>query len=112
MGFFSRKSKLDARQFSGDFYNRFVFGPDPTGGDFAERFADSTRGLISESDPSFAAFSLPTLKEDLRALRLEMIGTAWTHESKPEVALALSEFTKGYLSGIRRGDLWKAMAEL
>jgi len=111
MGFFSRKTKADAGQFSKDFYDRSVFGPDPIGGDFAERFAESTRRLISETDPSFEAISLPELKEELRALRLEMIGTAWTHESRPEAALAVSEFTKRYLSGIGRADLWEAMTD-
>lgn len=111
MGLFSRKTKADAGQFSRDFYDRSVFGPDPTGGDFAERFAESTRRLVSEADPAFAALSLPKLKEELRALRLEMIGTAWTHESKPEAALAVSEFTKGYLAGIGRSDLWEAMTD-
>jgi len=66
---------------------------------------------IGEADPSFAVVDLAKLKEELRALRLEMIGTAWAHESTPEIALAISEFTKGYLSGIGRSDLWEAMAD-
>jgi hypothetical protein len=96
-------------QFSRSFYDRSVFGPDPTGGDFFEQFAESTRRLIVEADASFDAVSLPKLKEELRALRLEMIGTAWTHESKFEAALAISEFTKMYLADIGRSDLWEAM---
>jgi hypothetical protein len=109
MGFFSRKTKTDAAEFAADFYDRAVFGPDPTGGDFAQTYADSVRSLVAEAAPSFAAVSLPKLKEELRALRLEMIGMAWTHESVSEAALTVSEFTKGYLSRIGRSDLWDAM---
>jgi len=79
MGLFSRKTKTDGAEFANGFYDRFVFGPDPTGGDFAQTFAESTQRLIVEAAPSFEAVSLPKLKEELRALRLEMIGTAWTH---------------------------------
>lgn len=98
-------------EFAKDFYDRYVFGPDPIGGDFAERFAESTQRLIVEADRSFAAVSAPKLREELRALRLEMIGMAWTHESKPETALAISEFTKAYLSRINRFELWEAMTD-
>lgn len=111
MGLFSRKTKTDAAEFTRGFYDRSVFGPDPTGEDFAQTYAESTWHLIIKAAPSFAAASVPKLKEELRALRLEMIGTAWTHESKPEAALAVNEFTKGYLSGIGRFDLWEAMTE-
>jgi hypothetical protein len=40
-------------QFSQSFYDRSVFGPDPTGGDFAESFAESTRQLIGEAEVPF-----------------------------------------------------------
>jgi hypothetical protein len=111
MGLFSHKAKTDAVEFTRHFYDRYVFGPDPTGGDFALAFADTNRRLISEADASFAEVSLAKLKEELLALRLEMIGTAWTHESKAEAALAVSEFTKQYLANIGRSDLWEAMTD-
>jgi hypothetical protein len=111
MTLFSRKTKTDAAEYAKSFYDRFIFGPDPTGGDFAEVYADVTRRSIAEAAPSFAAVSLPRLKEELLALRLEMIGTAWTHESKVEAALAASEATKTYLSASERLDPWEAMAD-
>ena len=111
MAFFSRKAKVNVADFSRDFYGRYVFGPDPTGGDFASSYAESVRRLIAEADCSFTSVDLPRLTEECRALQLEMIGTAWTHASKPEVALAASEFTKQYLSDIGRSDLWDAMAK-
>jgi hypothetical protein len=111
MGLFSRKTKTDAAGFARVFYDHSVFGPDPTGGDFAQTFAESTRRLIVEAAPSFAAVGVSKLKEELRAVRLEMIGTAWTHESKAEAALAVSTFTKAYLSALGRLDLWEAMTD-
>jgi len=111
MALFSRKTKIDAAEFATSFYDRFVFGRDPSGGDFAQTFADSALRLIGEADSSFAAVSDSKLKEELRALRLEMIGTAWTHEAKAEAALAVSEATKEYLSSSGRLDLWEAMTD-
>jgi hypothetical protein len=111
MAFFSRKTKTDAAEFAKSFYDRYVFGPDPSGDDFAQTVAEVTRRQISEADSSFAAVSLARLKEELLALWLEMIGTAWTHESKVEAAVASSEATKGYLAALGRLDLWEAMAD-
>lgn len=111
MGLFSRKTKTDAAEFSREFYDRYVFGRDPTGGDIALLFTETTRRLVSEADASFAHVSLPKFKEELVAVRLEMIGTATTHESKAEAALAISEFTKQYLAGRGRSDLWEAMSD-
>lgn len=111
MALFSRKTKTDAAEFAKSFYERYVFGPDPTGGDFVRTFAEVVMRRIAEADPSFAAVSLSKLREELRALRLEMIGTAWTHESPVEAALAVSESTKTYLSSLGRLDLWEAMTE-
>ena len=111
MAFFSRKAKVSVADFSRDLYDRYVFGPDPTGGDFASIYAETIHRLIAEADCSFTSVALPRLTEECLALRLEMIATAWTHASKPEVALAASEFTKQYLSDIGRSDLWDAMSD-
>ena len=111
MALFSRKTKIDAAEFATSFYDRFVFGHDPSSGDFGQTFADSALRLIGEADSSFAAVSDSKLKEELRALRLEVIGTAWTHEAKAKAALAVSEATKEYLSSSGRLDLWEAMTD-
>ena len=108
MALFSRKVKVNVADFSRDFYDRYIFGPDPTGDGFASTYAKTSRRLIIEADSSFSAVGLPSLTEEFRAMQLEMIGTAWTYVSKPEVALAVSEFTKQYLSDISRSALWDA----
>ncbi len=111
MPLFSRKNEADAAEFAKSFYDRYVFGAAPSGGDLAQTFAEVVLRRIGEVAPSFAADSLPKLREELRALRLEMIGTAWTHESPVEAALAVSESTKAYLSSLGRLDLWEAMTD-
>lgn len=107
----SRKTKTNAAEFTKTFYDRFVFGPDPTGDDAAETYADFARDRIARVAPAFAAVDLKEWTEELRALWLEMIGVAWTHKSKAEAALAVSEYTKAYLSSIGRLVLWETMAE-
>jgi hypothetical protein len=112
MGLFSRKTKTDAVEFAQDFYDRFVFGSFPTTEiDFALGFADTNRRLIIEADASFAEVNADTFKDELLGLRLEMIGTAWTHKSTEEAALAVSEFTREYLISSQRGHLWEVMTE-
>jgi hypothetical protein len=113
MALLSRKTKTDATEFAKSFYDRHVFGSDVGGFDvgqaFAQTFAEVTQRQIAEAEPSFAAVSLSKLTEELCALRLEMIGAAWTHESSVEAALVVSESTKAYLSSLERPDLWEAM---
>jgi hypothetical protein len=111
MGFFSRSTKVSASTFAKSYYDAWVFAAGPTGLDFPKSHAETTQRLISEVSPSFAAVSLPNFKEELLALRMEMIGTAWTHASDAEAALQVSEFTKDYLTAMHRSDLWKTMTE-
>lgn len=42
---------------------------------------------------------------------MEMIGIAWTQWSKPEIALAISKFTKQFLSDVGRSDIWETMSD-
>jgi hypothetical protein len=111
MALLSRKTKTNAAEFTKGFYDSFVFGPDPTGDDLGETYAEIARDRIAGGAPAFAAVDLKEWTEELRALWLEMIGVAWTHKSNAEAALAVSEYTKAYLSAIGRLDLWEAMAE-
>ncbi|NLY01667.1 MAG: hypothetical protein GXY83_36740 [Rhodopirellula sp.] len=108
MGLFSRKSRTNAIGFSREFYDKYVFGS-VRGVGLEEAYAEVVRKNICKSDSSFAAVSLEDLTEELRAVHLEMIGTAWTHASKSEVAFEVSKFTKQYLADLDRRDLWEAM---
>lgn len=111
MGLFSHKTKTDAVQFARGFYDEFVFGPDPAGGDFMLMIAETNQRLINEADPSFAEVDLGAFKDELLAMRLEMIQTAWTHGSKDEPAIAISKFTREYLADKQWDDLWEVMTD-
>ena len=87
------------------------FRDNRTGGQGSTALAESAQRLASEVDHTFAEVSLPKLKDELLALRLEMVGTAWTDASKESPALANSAFTKEYLANLRRSDLWEVMRE-
>ena len=108
MGLFSRKSRTNADEFSREFYDKFVFGS-VRGMDLEASYAEVVRTNISKLDSSFAAVRLENLTEELRAVHLEMTGTAWTHASTWEVASEVSKFTKQYLTDLDRLDLWDAM---
>lgn len=108
MGLFSRKSRTNADEFSREFYDKFVFGS-VRGMDIEASYAEVVRTNISKLDSSFAAVRLENLTKELRAVHMEMTGTAWTHASTWEVASEVSKFTKQYLTDLDRLDLWDAM---
>lgn len=112
MGWFSRKVEKPAAAFCEEFYDQFVFTTGPGSSvDVQRTFAESTRRLIGEVDPLFAAIDLDKLADELLALRMEMIGTAWTHSSQPDAAFEESLFTQSYLSQKGRDDVWEGMGE-
>ena len=110
MGLFSRKVRKNAVEFCREFYSKFVFGS-VRGMDLEASYAEVVRTNISKLDPSFAAVSLEVLTDELRAVHLEMIGTAWTHPSSWDVAAEISKCTKQYLTDLARPDLWDAMGD-
>ena len=98
MGFF--KTKRDVVEFSRNFYEVYVYGSNlPRRGEFdaVSVFTEVVHRKVCEVDPSFAAVPIPKLRQELLALRFEMIGTAWTHKSDEIAAITNSEFTKSYL---------------
>jgi|GEM_PF-2560032 hypothetical protein len=108
MGLFSRKTRTSADDFSRDFYDKFVFGS-VRGMDLEASYAEVIRKDLSKLGLSLASVGLENLTEELRAVHLEMIGTAWTHASSWEVASEVSKVTKQYLTDLDRLDLWDAM---
>lgn len=111
MGLFSRKPKADAAQFCRAFYDSSVFVPDIGGIDPHLQYCRTVQEQIAQTDPSFRSVDLDELAFELLALRLEVTGTAWSHKTKVDAALAQSEFTKAYLSEIDRDELWDQMGE-
>lgn len=109
MRLFSRKRRVDAVEFCRHFYDGHVFGSAPGGGDSLAVYAEVIRRQVADVGSHFDAVEVPQLAEELRAIWLEVAGTAWTHHLKDTVALAISEFTKSYIASMQRPDLWDAM---
>ena len=109
MGLFSKKPKVDSSQFCQDMYERFVFAPEIGGRDPHLLYSQTVLDQVSEADPKFRHVSFPELADELLALRLEVIGTAWSHKTKDKPALDQSEFTKLYLADSGWGELWEQM---
>jgi hypothetical protein len=102
------KTKKNAVDFSRDFYEQHLFSSKfDVGGTYAKVVHNNT----CKADSEFAKVQLPKLKDEMLGLQLEMIGTAWTHKSKENAAIANSEFTKQYLANKSRTDLWEIMGE-
>ncbi len=111
MGLLSRKTKTDAVQFARRFYDESVFAEGPGGLDMMATFTQTNHRLISEADPSFADVDIDAFNNELLAMRMEMIQTAWTHKSKDEPAITISQFTKEYLGDKQPSNLWEVMAD-
>lgn len=108
MGLFSRKTRKNAVEFCREFYDKIVFGS--VGGvDLEASYAEVVRAGISQLEPSFRASSLGDMTDELRAVHMEMMGTAWTHASNRVVSAEVSKFTKQYLTDLARPDLWEVM---
>ena len=73
MAFFSRKAKVNVADFSRDFYDRYVFGPHPTGVDLTSIYAEAVRSRIAEADCSFTSVGLPRLTEECLSLRRQKL---------------------------------------
>jgi len=110
MGIFSGKRKISYLELCRDFYDRFVFADRIADGDPHQLFSESTLRLITDADASFSSVSVDEFAFNLLAMRLEVIGTAWSHKSKDIVALKISEFTKAYLEESDRQALWVVMS--
>ena len=107
MGLFSRKPKVDSAQFCRELYERHVFAPEIGGTDPHLLYSQTVLDQVSEADPSFKSVGVSELADELLALRLEAIGAAWSHKTKENAALDQSEFTKSYLAGSGRSELWE-----
>jgi hypothetical protein len=102
------KTKKNTVDFSRDFYEQHLFS---SKFDVGGTYAQVVHSNVCKADTEFARVQLSKLKDEMLGLQLEMIGTAWTHKSKENAAIATSEFTKRYLAHKERTDLWEIMGE-
>jgi hypothetical protein len=109
MGLFSRKQKVRLEDFCRDFYDKNMLNPVIAGMNVGEAYFEAARGSVAEVDPRFKAVDTKTFVAEMTLIRFEIFGLAWLHELGDKHAAAQSAFTKRYLEGRNRTDIWDAL---
>ena len=109
MGLFDRKSKMSVQEWCEHFYSNYVFAPFIGKADPWQLFCNSNRDQVAQADPSFSKVDEAALSDQLLALRLEVIGIAWTLRVKDNLAHKQSESTRLYLQNYNQERFWEMM---
>ena len=109
MGLFSSKRKTTTEVFSKEFYDQSVFAPNIAGSDPWFLFCEGSQKMIAASDHRFNQVKTDSLMDELKALRLEVVGLAWLHQVKDKFAPVQSDFTKRYLESKGAASIWQMM---
>lgn len=104
--------KVRVQNFFQDFYNSQVFHPVIAGDDLKWSYIDEVYDSIIEKDKAFHLVDKNIFRKEMMALRMEMIGLAFSHNIKnKELLLSQSLFTKKYLENNNEPELWDIMGE-
>ncbi len=109
MGLFSLKEKVRLADFCRDFYDKQMLNPVIQGMNVAEVYLDKVRDSVAEADPRFKAVDRAKFMAEMTLIRFEVFGLAWLHQLGDKHAAAQSAFTKSYLEGKNRTDIWDAL---
>ena len=111
MGFFGSRPKVSIEEFFRDFYDQHIFQSQrAVGVDMMDSICDILRDRLIELDPRTNAIGSDLLREEITALRLELIALAWFHKFKKDSYTVTQSFrTAQYLSERQRINLWEAM---
>lgn len=111
MGLFSRKEKVDTAQFCRDLYDKHVFESDKDESELHMMYCKTVQNQIALEDPPFGLIDIYSFADEMLALRMEVIGVAWSHKLGENSALTQSEFTKSYLLQEYKDYVWDHMSE-
>ncbi|MFH1485730.1 MAG: hypothetical protein ABIH46_06640 [Chloroflexota bacterium] len=110
MGLFNRGHKITVEQCCQEFYDSTILQAAIAGDDIWSGFLDTLMQSVVEADPSFSHVDPNLFRQEMTALRLEVIALAWSDKFENEKhTLPQSVFTKRYLERIGRLDLWDIM---
>ena len=103
---------ISVRDFFQDLYDSQVFHPIIAGDDLKWSYIDEVYDSIIEKDKAFKSVDKNVFRREMMALRMEIIGLAFSHNIKnKELLLNQSLFTKKYLENNNESELWDTMAE-
>ena len=109
MNWFSSKPKLSAEVFLRGFYDTNLFPESDIGGAFWESFCRGAQNTVAQCDPAFSNVDATLLRDEMLALRFEVIGIAWLHRVKDRFAPGHSDFTCRYLEERGQSAVWERM---
>jgi hypothetical protein len=109
MGFFSKKMEISTNKYCTEFYDQYIFAPKIRGIDLWDTYCQTCYKTVAAVDPQFQSVDISTFTSELRALYLELFGTAFCHTSNERFAPIQSEFTKQYLEANNLIAVWEQM---
>ena len=129
MGIFSKKPKTTFEQFFHQFYDSQIFGPKTDGQDAGQDFWNKLlTSFAQETGHSVTAITPDLFQCEMAAIRMELLGLAWTHylysqlekrylyeelnyfsDEQEQLTLWEINFTKTYLQKNNHSDVWDCM---
>ena len=104
------KPEVGIEEFCRDFYDRYIFHAIVAGDDLWSGSCEVFFNSAVEGDQSFSSVDTDLFQHEMTALRMEVVGLAWTHHLKrDEYLLREIAFTKNYLKENGHPDIWDAM---
>ncbi len=104
--------KVSVQDFCQDFYDSQVFHPIIAGQDMKWSYIDTAYDSIVKIDKLFKSVYRNVFRKEMMAVRMEMVGLAFTHNVKnKEKLLNQSLFTRDYLTKNAQSELWDIMGE-
>jgi hypothetical protein len=105
------KPKVDATNVCNQFYDKFILPPAIANIDPLSIYYGTVRKSIIEIDRSFSIVEEDRFIDEMTAIHFELFGLAWLHEAGEGSVAYQSGYTKAYLAGKKRKDIWEAMRE-
>ena len=104
---FKKRQEVSLNDFCRNFYEKYIISP-MIGGivDAGAVYNDTIKRSIVEADHNFANIDSQTFASEVVILRCELFALAWLHKFGDRLAVAQSTFTKHYLHGKKRDDIW------
>jgi hypothetical protein len=112
MGIFTNKPTVRIQEFLQDLYDKWVFHPIIAGQDVKWFYIDSIYDDIVKIDKLFSLVDKDVFRKEMLAIRMEMVGLAFTHNvKKKDILYNQSLFTVDYLNKNNQSELWDIMGE-
>jgi hypothetical protein len=111
MGIFNKTPKVSIEDYCQQFYDNYIFNQTGDGfSDFLGEIEDRALRLVLEVDQSFSSVNQGLFYNEMLALVLELFGIAWFQKFiKDKLTIPQSVFTKLYLTGKEKLDIWDIM---